>query len=119
MSEKARYSLQLDPNKQFTEVPDQHLIDCMGVLPIWCITAQNSNPNGIQSQVEKMYGFPTGEMTGGEIAEDGSYKYPEDPVMHPIASMRLELANTDVLFYQHAMIAFKDGENPWHMTRMD
>lgn len=62
------------------------------------------------------YGFPMFEMSGGTIAEDGTYSYPEDSDMLPLAKVEYE----SVTYYQYdcGIIAFVTATSTF-ITRMD
>lgn len=105
----------LDPNDKFPKTNPSHLIEAMGILPLW-IDPADERP--MREQFNAKYNFGIHEMKGGKIGEDGSYKYPGDPILHPIA--KATLRDETIYFYQYAMVGIVNTKtSDTFMTRMD
>ena len=106
---------ELDPLEQFTDVEPQRLIDAMGVLPAWVDPA---DPRPARLQFETKYRFGVTEIPGVEVMPDGTWSYPGDPVLHPIA--KIERAHEIVYFYRGAFVAIvQKSDGASFATRMD
>ena len=113
---------ELDPTKSFTNAPTERLVQAMGILPNWVADGLEAGCADIEALTEALagyYGFgELHDLKGGEIAENGTYQYPEDPPMPPLA--KIESADLSIYFYQHAKLSIvekKSGDA--FVTRMD
>ena len=113
---------ELDPTKSFTNAPIERLVQAMGILPNWVAEALEAGCADIEALTASLadsYGF--GELhnlKGGEVAKDGTYQYPQDPPLRPLA--KIETADLAIYFYPHAMLSIvekKSGDA--FVTRMD
>lgn len=64
-----------------------------------------------------LYGFPMVEMKGGTVQVDGSYAYPGDDDMKPVATAIIE--HGTVYLYPYAMISFRLFDGSFQTYRMD
>jgi len=114
--------LELDPTKSFTNAPVKRLVEAMGILPSWVaggLEAGCADIEALTVSLANSYGFgKLHNFKGGEVAENGTYQYPEDPPMPPLA--KIESADLSIYFYQHAMLSIveKDSGGAF-VTRMD
>ena len=93
--------------------------ELVGLLPYWVneYADLSNHPRTFIKGVLDSYGFPSPPMTGGEVdAETGTFSYPGDPDMSPIAVSRLE--GMTVYYYHYAMISFVT-KNFTEMYRLD
>lgn len=105
----------LDPNDKFSTVQKQYIADLLGILPFWIDPA---DPRPMREQFDTKYNFGILEMQGGRIEEDGTYHYPGDPALHPVA--RAVLRDETIFFYQHSMVCIRnETTKTTFMTRMD
>ena len=111
----------LDPNEEFMDVDKSRLVEAMGVLPSWVVSSFEHGCRDIPAMKEELarnYGFGELYPMQGEIDEIGTYLYPEDPPMHPLASMSCD--NITVYFWKHAMLGIVDFDTEEKfVTRMD
>ena len=110
----------VDPTKNFTRLDPRQIVEACGIVPHWMEHVTDLTP--AKDQIEAMYGFGTlSESKGGSVALDGSYKYPEDPVLYPLMSwkyMRDDKVMEEVFFYEYDMLAIRTGGVVF-MTRVD
>jgi len=111
-------SINTDPLCKYTHIPHIQLEEMMGTLPYWL-----NNPEyailPAKEAFDEQYPFGLFEMEGGEILDDGTFKYPEDPDLHPVATI---LRGTEVIhIYPYAIVAILDlnANNDTFITRMD
>ena len=113
---------EFDPTKSFTNAPVKRLVEAMGILPSWVVEGLEAGCADIEALTASLadsYGFgKLHNFKGGEVAENGTYQYPEDPPMPPLA--KIESADLSIYFYQHAMLSIveKDSGGAF-VTRMD
>ena len=107
-----------------TVIPDTpedqtQVVEALGLLPYW-IGEHNllGNTNNLVQFMTEKYGFgELFEFKGGEILEDGIYRYPEDPDLPWVGRMNTKFGY--VYFYEYAMIALPQGDGTYFITRMD
>ena len=104
--------------KAFPDVNPGLLEDMLGVLPYWVgeyiIYGTDMD---IVRFMTKRYGFGELWQFKGEVLEDGTYRYPEDPDLPYVAKMNTP--NGYVYFYQYAMLALPLPNGEYFVTRMD
>ena len=110
--------LQLN-NKEYADIPDRQLIEALGILPIWVkewvIFGEHMD---IVKYMTEAYGFgDLFEFKGGEILEDGTYRYPGDPDMPWVGKM--DTPNGTAYFYESAILALPMPDGKHYITRMD
>lgn len=66
--------------------------------------------------VNEWYPFGVYEMEGGEMV-DGTFKYPEDPDLHPL--FKCIRGDEHVYIYAHAIIAISKPDGTYFVTRVD
>jgi hypothetical protein len=86
------------------------IVELCGLL-LYFIDAFNTD--SFRVQMESRYGFPLCEISGGEVKPDGTYIYPEDPILYPI--MEIRRGEEICWIYEYAIVAFNNG----FVTRMD
>ena len=96
--------LQLN-NKEYADIPDRQLIEALGILPIWVkewvIFGEHMD---IVKYMTEAYGFgDLFEFKGGEMLEDGTYRYPEEPDLPWVGKMGTP--NGTAYVYESAMLA--------------
>jgi len=103
----------IDPNSKFPNVSPIHLLELCGLIPAWV----SDDPElSFQEQVIGSYGFPAQAITGSVVDADGTYRYPGDPLLHPIA--KWQRGGEVMYMYEYAVVAFiKDGVT--FVTRVD
>lgn len=115
------YRMYLDPLRKYTDVPPRRLIEACGLLLPWACEALSeagtTDSATLQEGMDKRYGFGLYEMTGSTIDESGTYTYPDDPPLHPIARVT-NASDVECLIYQCGIIAFRDPGRTY-VTRMD
>ena len=111
--------LQLN-NKEYADIPDKHMIEALGILPIWVkewiIFGKGMD---IIKYMTDAYGFGSLYKFGGEVLEDGSYRgsYDEDPDMTWVGKM--DTPNGTAYFYEAAILALPMPDGKHYITRMD
>ena len=95
----------VDPNKQFSHINPKTLAEGAGLIP----TFINENADDIVEEALLQYGFGGPPMEGGTVADDGTYKYPQDPDLHPICKAELNNGET-IYIYSYGIVAFVSDE---------
>lgn len=115
------YTITIDPLEHYRTVPFSRLWEATGLLPYFFAEAALEASNSLEDVkwvVGKCYGFPLHPM-GGEVTDEGVYKYPEDPDLFPLVQFDLP-QDIKILVYEYAITAFCDiltGET--FVTRID
>jgi hypothetical protein len=109
----SRLGITVDPTGHFDGVEQERLFQAAGYLPGWVLSCPDDYD--MERWVREQYQFPAMDMSG-TMTDDGIYKYPEDPDLHPMFKMWNH--ETTVYFYQHAIISFKKN-GIFSTTRMD
>lgn len=112
----------LDPNGFFKdkEVPTENLIEAAGIIPEWIFQGYLLGETDMYESINTRYGFPMCDMSGGTVnnSDEGIYKYPGDPELHPI--VRWENDKQVVFMYQYAIMSFIDkATQEVRVTRVD
>ena len=104
--------------KAFPDVPKEHLKETLGILPYWVgeYVVLGTDMDIVRFMTER-YGFGELWQFKGEVLEDGTYRYPEDPDLPYVAKMNTP--NGYVYFYQYAMLALPLPNGEYFVTRMD
>ena len=107
------YAAVIDPCNAF-DAPAELLIEASGILLPWaCDAVQTDDPIKF---MQDAYGFGgLHPMTGGTVAEDGTYSYPEDPDLKPIAAVYTN-GEPSIFIYEYAIVHFVAEK---FTTRMD
>ena len=73
--------LQLN-NKDYADIPDKHMIEALGILPIW-VKEWVIFGKGIDiiQYMTDAYGFGSLYKFGGEVLDDGSYRSSYDETL--------------------------------------
>ncbi len=102
----------------FPDVPKEHLKEALGILPYWVDEYVLLGPDmDIVRFMTERYGFGELWHFKGEVLEDGTYRYPEDPDLPYVAKM--STPNGNAYFYQYAMLALPLPNGEYFVTRMD
>ena len=106
----------LDPTGCYTKrkITYDDLINVTGILMAWAWDAVQTDD--AITVMQDFYQFSCTEMKGGRVSEDGTYTYPRDPALHPVASITSDTA--EVFVYEYAIVAIRQGEKTF-VTRMD
>ena len=89
----------------------------LGLIPD-LIHYGNVVEDGFKTGLDKGYGFPLNEMTGGHVTSEGKYVFRGDPDLYPLAKYETE---TEVCYqYDYAIIAIVGKvAGDLFVTRMD
>ena len=101
-------------NPQASELDLHHAKEACGLPLFWAVNWPEIDT--LEQHLACCYGFPMLEMSGGSVATDGTYSYPEDSDLEPLAKVEFE----EVTFYQYnyGIVAIVTGESTF-ITRMD
>ncbi len=104
--------------KAFPDVPKEHLKEMLGILPYWVgeYVVLGTDMDIVRFMTER-YGFGKLWHFKGEVLEDGTYRYPEDPDLPYVGKM--STPNGNVYFYERAMLALPLPNGEYFVTRMD
>ena len=98
---------------------DHRVVDMeeLGMIPVF-INSGNVVEDGFKAGLDKGYGFPLNEMTGGHVTSEGKYVFRGDPDLYPLAKYETE---TEVCYqYDYAIIAIVGKvAGDLFVTRMD
>lgn len=105
----------LDPLNKFQDVKDQSFYNNnIGFVIDWL---QNNDHLRAIDIFKLEYPFGVLEMSGGVLNEDGTYKYPGDPTLYPIAKT---IRNKEIIYhYQYGIVGVVMEDKRTFMTRMD
>lgn len=112
--------LQLNNEHYHDPQTRKHLIETLGILPIWVkewiILGSDTD---IVKYMTDAYGFGSLYKFKGEVLEDGSYRssYDEDPDMPWVGKM--DTPNGTAYFYDYAILALPMPDGSHYITRMD
>ena len=113
-------TLQLNNEHYHDSQTRKHLIETLGILPIWVkewiILGSDTD---IVKYMTDAYGFGSLYKFKGEVLEDGSYRscYDEDPDMPWVGKM--DTPNGTAYFYDYAILALPMPDGKHYITRMD
>ena len=94
------------------EITPEHI----GFIPYWL---DERDPRSASQQLDAHYGHGGGwrPFSGFELRKDNSLKYNGDPVLHPIAMMKLH--NETIFMYDHAWVCIIQPDRTFEVCRMD
>jgi len=73
---------------------------------------------GLREVINEHYGYPTYQFKGGELLDNGIYKYPEDPDLYPLC--RVETDAETIFMYDYEMVAIRNKTtDEYYVTRVD
>ncbi len=113
----------IDPNEAFAGIKPKKLVDVMGIIPFFVQDVALSQPESASEAFELLqecYGYPVGDLLEngvGKVEQDGTYIYPDDPDLSPIALFELP-DDIQVFVYQYAFVAVRDAKTTL-MARME
>ena len=110
--------LQLNKN-EYADIPDKHMIEALGILPIWVREWVIFGDKDIVNHMTEAYDFGDLYKFKGEVLDDGSYRssYDEDPDMTWVGKM--DTPNGTAYFYEAAILALPMPDGKHYITRMD
>lgn len=116
----SNFEVLLDPHDAFKSVPTESLTTACGLIPGFVFCEAGSTLS-LAERCQKHYQFGLIPMLGGEVDLDGTYRYPEDPPLHPLLRIRdLTLSEDQAMFiYEHAIVSFVTGGEETLVVRMD
>ena len=99
------------------EISDKDLINSCGFLPLWAVDPDYLD-QPIKQAMTELYGFgKLYEMKGGEVTDKGVYKYPDDPDLYPIVTIKRD--HEIMHQYPYGIVAFEQDDGTVFVTRMD
>jgi len=84
-------------------------------LPLHWVIAWDG-VGSLKEYLKGCYGMPMLAMTGGSIAENGTYSYPEDPDLQPL--VKVEMESCTYYQYHYGIVAIVTSEGTF-VCRMD
>ena len=117
-------TITVDPNDKWEDMTPPMILEACGYLPHWFLEYAKApldyiEETSIERHMDASYGFGLFEMTGGEIHEDYTYRYPEDPTLQPYIHIQAN-EGAEMIQWKFGMVAFRDdADSDWFMTRMD
>ena len=127
----SKLSATFDPTgyykKQFGKSKDageqkQWLFEACGLIPAFYYEAMHdivpheTSAEGIMGLLMAVYGFGTEIRMTGEIDENGTYKYPEDPDLEPY--LQIKGMGHNVFIYPYGIVGVVAGDEQ-SIARMD
>ena len=106
----------IDPSKKFENLNKSDLMMSLGYIPGWVVN-QEFFEKPLKEALDLQYGFGMFEMTGGEVTEDGVYKYPQDPDLYPL--IKITRGEETLYQYQYGIVAIVQKDGSAFVTRMD
>ena len=115
----------LDPMKKFEDVKKDRLVAACGLLPAFFADAMDRSTEDTAESVYKavveVYGFGDySSANWGTVTPEGAYvsAYDDDPDMYPLLLLEYPDSPVQMLIYQSAILAVRDGETTI-LSRMD
>ncbi len=101
--------LEYNHMKEFEWLGRGGIRETCGIVMNWLVGIdQAMTPAaGVADAALLIYGFPCSPMTGGAFEGD-VYKFPSDPDMVPMLTVKME-SHCTVHFYLYSMVAFEVG----------
>jgi|TARA_E500000318_G_scaffold68813_3_gene63674 hypothetical protein len=104
----------------YPDYTQDQLVEWMGLLPHWVAdyVEDGGDEEGLDlvDHMTEAYGFGKLYQFKGKVLPNGTYTYPEDDDLNPIAKVKLKKG--DVYFYPYGMVALPT-DNGHYVTRMD
>jgi hypothetical protein len=99
------------------------LMEACGFIPYFVADAEDAGVSGMSAEevmkiLMLIYGFATDIRMEGEVQEDGTYVYPEDPDLDPYVSMKGDYGHT-YWIYPYGIVAVVDKNGEQSIARMD
>ncbi len=118
--------IKTDPLGAFSGIKGTKLQEACGLIPYFIQEAALSDPLDATEAFDMLlesYGYGGSDMLpegAGEVLEDGTFVYPEDPDLAPMVSFVIqgEKDTIEILVFQYGYVVVRDKANT-HMTRMD
>ena len=105
----------LETNKEFN-LDQYEVINILGYIPGWLGNIEFKDMTAKEA-LKEQYNFGLFEMKGGEVTEDGTFKYPGDPDLKWIA--KITRKDETIYQYYYGIIAIIDKDGNTFVTRMD
>ena len=106
-----------DPLDGFKGLEAIQLLEYAGMLLYWA--AEANVHGGIKEALIANYPYYGGPMEGGEIAENGGYNYPGDPVLKPVFKAQVQGCADVAYFYEYGMVGVVNEAGEQWVARMD
>lgn len=110
-------SLEIDPTSGFDPSKKDEILQSLGLIPTF-INNRNVPDYGFKTAFEKEYSFGIHEIEGGNVDENGTFSYPGDPKLQPLAVYRS--SKESCYQYLYGIIAIvNNSTGDTFVTRMD
>lgn len=80
------------------------IIEEVGLIWAWSKTKETGR--WFKDHFDEQYGFGLFEMKGGQVLDNGIYKYPEDPDLYPL--LRVDDEDETVFVYPYGIVAIRN-----------
>jgi hypothetical protein len=111
----------IDPLNKFPNVDPMQISAMCGFLPSWIYETElmhdTNNDVTMKDRLIANYPFYMGEMNGGELTNDGVYKYPGDEDLFPL--VRFSFNGELCFIFQYSMVGTISKDGSTWVTRMD
>lgn len=114
--ENTNIDIVVDPLGHYSKIPSRKIAFSCGILPVWVIKPEYINLPLLKT-LKLQYHFPIHELDGATVADDGIFKYPNDPDQYPL--IKIQRGKETFYQYEHAMIAIVQEDGSSYVTRMD
>lgn len=93
----------------------------LGLIPMFFV---ENDPRPAAAQIEERYAHGGGwsPLRGFKLNEDGSIKYPGDPLMRPIAEATLHLGTDKpelIRIYESGFVCIRQADGSFEIDRLD
>jgi hypothetical protein len=93
-------------------------LDQLGLIPYFVAKHRaEANHPSTKVAMDRYYGYGLYEIDGGSIGDDGTYSFPEDADLKPLAAYKVPEGT--MYQYQYAIVAIPEAEGGYFVTRMD
>ena len=101
----------------YPDYTQDQLVEWLGILPHWVAEYAVVEDGDLVEHMTECYGFGSLYKFKGKVLDNGTYTYPEDDDLEPIAKVKLKKG--DVYFYPYGMLALPLPNGEYFVTRMD
>jgi len=118
--------IEVDPQKKYTDVKMNRLVEACGMIPVFVGEAFFQHPEEpttreVFNAVMEAYGMGFGDGTEMEVSitDEGTWvsSYDDDEDLYPL--LRIHWEGLEVFVYQHALVAIKGPRGRTLCTRID
>ena len=108
-----------DPLHHFLgQYSPKFMVQMCKVIKSWAFAVEEGLYEDMYELINGHYQGGVYESKGGEVLENGIYKYPEDPDLYPVC--KITAVNEIYFFYEYDFLAIRDKEtNDTHLYRVD